>query len=212
MSYLSKHFLVWIVIILHVVGAVCTIIPYTKELVQPLTPINLLISTFLIISVRRGSWSKFITFLLTAFVIGFLVEVIGVKTGYPFGDYSYGRTLGWKLFDVPLIIGVNWFLLSYAFGTITNRFNTSQYVKIIVAALSMVCLDFLIEPVAITLDFWSWAGDEIPLQNYFSWFVIALIIQVFFQSFLSNETNDLSIPMVFSQVFYFFFVYISLYF
>jgi uncharacterized membrane protein len=38
------------------------------------------------------------------------------------------------------------------------------------AALLMVALDVLIEPVAVALDFWQWENAVIPIQNFVMWF------------------------------------------
>ena len=43
-------------------------------------------------------------------LIGFIFEIIGVKTGLIFGHYKYCNGLGTKVFDVPLIISLNWAL------------------------------------------------------------------------------------------------------
>lgn len=32
------------------------------------------------------------------------------------------------------------------------------------------------EPVAVYLDYWIWAGPGIPVQNYLAWFFIALVV------------------------------------
>ena len=40
----------------------------------------------------------------------------------------------------------------------------------------MVLIDVLIEPVAINLGFWSWDLIDIPIKNYFMWFIVSLII------------------------------------
>jgi putative membrane protein len=45
-------------------------------------------------------------------VAGFFIEAIGVNTGLIFGNYVYKTTLGWKFLETPLIIGVNWILLT----------------------------------------------------------------------------------------------------
>ena len=46
---------------------------------------------------------------LTAYIT-YAVEVIGVQTGFPFGDYQYGTRLGTTLYDTPPMIGVLWLL------------------------------------------------------------------------------------------------------
>ncbi|MEQ9302639.1 MAG: carotenoid biosynthesis protein [Marinoscillum sp.] len=208
MPYTSRHFIVWVIIILHLAGALATVIPNLKEWIQPLTPVNLLICSLLLISYRQERGRNFIIFFILTIAIGFSIEVLGVNTGYPFGTYWYGTTLGWKVFGVPVIIALNWFMLSYAFGTTLNRWKFISSLKVLLASLAMVALDILIEPVAITLNYWNWESSTIPIQNYISWFLIAAIIQVLFQHFLPKEKNDLSIPLIFSQVFYFVFIYI----
>jgi len=40
----------------------------------------------------------------------------------------------------------------------------------------MVGLDVLIEPVAVELDFWTWFGQPIPLQNYIGWWMVSVVL------------------------------------
>ena len=42
-------------------------------------------------------------------------------------------------------------------------------------AVLMVLFDLFMEPVAVKLGYWHWAGDTIPLYNYVCWFVISYI-------------------------------------
>ena len=106
-----KSFLVTLIVLLHVVGALGTLIPLTRTLVVSLTPLNLLMSSVLLI-LAEDNQKKAVFFLICCFVIGFSAEVLGVKTGILFGDYQYGETLGVKLWEVPLVIGLNWFIKS----------------------------------------------------------------------------------------------------
>ena len=108
------------------------------------------------------------------------MEIIGTNTGLIFGEYAYGRTLGFQVGHVPLIIGVNWLMLVYATAAVVNSVAEKQHF-VIKAALSaglMVFLDFFIEPVAIRYDFWSWTDNIIPIQNYVAWFVIAFALLI----------------------------------
>jgi putative membrane protein len=58
----------------------------------------------------------FIIFVASVFVIGFFSETVGVKTGLIFGEYSYGKALGFQWMQVPLLIGLNWFIIIYCCG------------------------------------------------------------------------------------------------
>ncbi|WP_258101362.1 carotenoid biosynthesis protein [Marinoscillum pacificum] len=203
MTYSKDNIVSCIIIILHLVGVVGTAIPVTRELVVSLTPFNLLITFGLLTYCHRGSIAHLIYFILLSTTIGFGVEVLGVTTGWPFGNYAYGETLGFKLFDVPLLIGINWFILAYCFGVISSQLDMHPAMKILVAAGAMVGLDFFIEPIAIRLDYWSWENNIIPASNYIGWLGTALIIQVLFHFLLRKSFNKQSTITVSSQAFYF---------
>lgn len=176
---MSNKKLVYVfLMIIYGVGLVGIILPEWRELVLPLTPFNLLLTLGALVYVNRPLSGKSISLMAVIFLIGFLVEVAGVATGILFGQYEYGNTLGYMLFDVPLVIGVNWLFLSICTHAITNRITTDPFILVPTAALLMVLLDVLVEPVAIRLDFWQWQGDIIPIQNYIMWFITASLIHL----------------------------------
>lgn len=120
--------------------------------------------------------------LVFLFIGGFVVELIGTQTGYLFGNYHYGKTLGYKLFGVPLIIGINWMVQIYIAGNILEQFKLNPVIKGILASLLLVILDFFIEPAAIKFDYWQWQNNQIPATNYISWFIISfLFLSLFFK-------------------------------
>ena len=92
MTYSKDNIVSFIIIILHLVGVIGTALPVTRELVVSLTPINLLITFSLLIYTHEGSKNYLVYFLLLSTLIGFGVEVMGVSTGWPFGNYAYGNT------------------------------------------------------------------------------------------------------------------------
>ncbi len=208
MTYDKDKIVTSAIVILHLVGAVGSALPQTRDLTISLTPINLLITAGLLIYCHDAPKKRLFIFLTTSFLIGYFIEVIGVASGFPFGEYSYGRTLGFKVLDVPLLIGVNWFILSYGFGMLTAGLRANKFVKALVGALGMVGLDFFIEPIAIRFDYWAWAEHSIPLSNYLGWFVIAFLIQRLFHKLFNKNMNKQSGITIASQVFYFNFLLI----
>ncbi|MEM9024912.1 MAG: carotenoid biosynthesis protein [Bacteroidota bacterium] len=168
-----------------------------------LTPANLLFSLVLLLLNHR-EWSKgFIAFVGISMVASFLVEVLGVATGIPFGNYWYGATLGPQLWEVPLLIGVNWFILVYATGAWADRLPLSRPLKAAVGATLMVALDVIMEPVAMQLDFWSWQDGHIPLQNYVGWMLLAFLLHLYFQRLPKNEdTRFAQLVFVMQLVFF----------
>jgi len=167
-----------------------------------LTPLNLLLTSGMLLFFHKDWSPSFLLFMVAAMLIGFFAEVAGVATGLIFGEYSYGATLGWKLWDVPLVIGLNWFLLAYVCCSILIRF-TSRSLATVGGAFLMVLLDFFIEPVAIAYDFWSWEAVSVPIQNYVAWFLIALFPCALFNYLPFNKENGFA-PYVFLAQFLFF--------
>ena len=160
-------------VIIELVGFVGIISDHWHDHFVSLTPVNLVfISVVLMLFHRTFSMAESI-WMATVFIAGYLVEVLGVKTGMIFGEYSYGQGLGPKIFEVPPTMGVNWFLLCYTSVRLVNPVPFHFLVKAALSATVMVALDAIMEPVAIAFDFWSWKSDEIPLQNYLAWWLIA---------------------------------------
>ncbi|WP_109831910.1 carotenoid biosynthesis protein [Reichenbachiella versicolor] len=171
------------------------------------TPLNLLL-VFLITmySFQVNSIRKAFIFLIP-FSIGMLVEIIGVATSFPFGQYSYGNNLGIKLFDVPLVIGINWVVLSLVTSDLSKLVNVSKWIRYGIASFLMVVLDFFIEPVAPKFDFWEFSTDKAPLENYISWFLIAYLIQFLMGQKIQGD-KQLSIHTFLVQVVFFGFFYL----
>jgi len=173
-----------IIVIFHLVGLIGLSIPFTRSIFLYLVPWHLLLMTAVIVLNHNRVDTRFIFFLVLIFISGFAAEWAGIHKHWFFGDYSYGRTLGFKVLDVPLIVGVNWFLLTYSASVLMQRSRLkSMFLRIILGSLILVLLDLLIEPVAVRLDYWHWAGDVIPLKNYLSWFLASIVMLSIYELF-----------------------------
>ncbi|MCB0794160.1 MAG: carotenoid biosynthesis protein [Flavobacteriales bacterium] len=160
-----------LVLLLHLIGIIGAMTELCP-LIVPLTPVHLLVTTVLLLAgAILDRWS--IAVVLVVVLLGFAVEVAGVHTGRIFGSYAYGEVLGPKLFEVPVVIGLNWTLLVVAIGGSVERLQLPVMVKVLIATTAIVGLDVLIEPVAIAMDFWSWEGAIVPMQNYLGWAVVS---------------------------------------
>ncbi|MBD3377030.1 carotenoid biosynthesis protein [candidate division KSB1 bacterium] len=109
---------------------------------------------------------------------GFFAEWIGVNTGILFGSYTYGTTLQPQLSGVPVAIGFAW--LTSASGAIAwSRKITGHREKLwipsLLAALLMVIFDVIMEPAAVFLNYWTWQGGHVPVNNYLTWFVLGFL-------------------------------------
>jgi putative membrane protein len=163
-------------ITLYVVGVIGSTLPFTRELFIILTPFILLISFItLLIFHTPGFDAKISLLFLLIFLVSFSVEVEGVSTGVIFGSYTYGKGLGIKVFETPLMIGLNWVLLVYCTYVIFEKIPVGIIGKIIGASLLMVIYDLVMEQVAPKLDMWVFDGGFAPPRNYISWFLLALL-------------------------------------
>lgn len=191
------------ILLFHLIGALGTFWHVTRETTLAMTPFNLLLSSLLIFKCQEKITRRWTITVVILAIIGYLVEVAGVATGQIFGEYQYGPVLGYAIWDVPLAMALNWFLLIFIFGQLVAPFKIPLIFKAMMAGLGMVLLDVIIEPVAIELNYWQWANVSVPFQNYVAWFVIGSILQVFFLKANGPERNAFAFYLLASQLLYF---------
>lgn len=191
-------------IIIYIVG-VCGIVltnQVQQQLFLKITPLNLALTTFFTLLFHYRWNFSFIASGIMVFLFGFFLEVIGVKTGIIFGNYWYGKTLGLKWLEVPVVIGLNWFLLVYLISTVFYKVK-NIFAFGLISAAAMTLLDIFIEPVAMKLDFWQWQNDSIPFQNYVAWFFISFFLFLFFRKTTGSIQNPFSALVLAIQFLFF---------
>lgn len=192
-----------IIVLFHLVGLYGFLHGDLTELFIKLVPLHLLLMLILLAVSGYDGSASLPLFALIVFAAGYLVEVAGVNTGVIFGSYAYGNTLGVKIWETPLLIGVNWLILVYSTGVLLSTFKVSKYLLAFAGASILTAIDFLIEPVAIRYDYWSWAGEIIPIQNYVGWFIISFGMFILFTSLNFRKQNSSAIVLFVAQVLFF---------
>ena len=182
-----------IIVIFHTVG-LFGLFSGSRDYFLSLSPMNLLISLGCLVLSMRFS-AKLAMDMALVGILGFTVEWIGVHTGYLFGDYAYGENLGWKWLDIPLIISINWIMLSFASIACVLHLTVPDWLKALLSALLMTGLDVLIEPVAIQSDFWSWNGGTIPIFNYVCWFLVSIPVHYYLIRRKTAQQNPVGIGL-----------------
>jgi uncharacterized membrane protein len=201
----SLNTAILILTILYIVGIAGFILKVHPDFSR-LTPLNLVGSLGVALFFHPNWSAKFIVWCLVTMLIGFFIEVIGVSTGQIFGTYKYGETLGFKLFETPLSMSINWILTAYASAalvSLTTRNALSWFLKAVIAALVMVGLDTFIEPVAPKIDMWSWENGAVPFRNYVGWFCTSLPIQMLFFVFIKSARNKVAVAVLILQFAFF---------
>ncbi|TAE36694.1 MAG: carotenoid biosynthesis protein [Sphingobacteriales bacterium] len=199
-AYLSKIFIV----LFHIIGFIGFILNDTREFFITLVPFHLLLMAGILLANFSKYTYKTIYAVAIICISGYLIEVIGVHTGKIFGQYYYGNTLGLKVFSVPLIIGVNWFIVVFMVaGTLRSLLKTQKVLRTILGAIALVIIDYLIEPVAIRFDYWSWQNNTIPMQNYIGWFAVSLAMMIFYNYYDFKKRNPVVKTLLITQTLFF---------
>jgi bisanhydrobacterioruberin hydratase len=131
--------------------------------------------------------------LLSLSVLGFAVETIGVATGFPYGPFYYGGSLGPKVAGlVPFLLPLSWVPLVLGAVAATSRFASGAGSRVfpyslgerseprseatrwvLSAAVLLALVDGVLDPGAAALGFWVWPEGGIyygvPMTNYLGW-------------------------------------------
>jgi uncharacterized membrane protein len=110
--------------------------------------------------------------------LGWAAEAIGVATGFPFGQYDYADTLGWKVVNVVVIVPLAWAMMAWP-ALVAGR-RTRWPVPVAVAIL--VTWDLFLDPQMVGAGHWAWAPTswpklhDIPVSNTLGWILTASLI------------------------------------
>ncbi len=112
---------------------------------------------------------------------GFVVELLGHRTGFPFGSYDYTETLGLAVLGVPLYVPLAWAMMGWpAFlaGRVSGR-------PALIGSAVLVSWDLFLDPQMVGDGHWRWEQTGwpeihgIPVSNFLGWaFVSALMMLV----------------------------------
>ena len=141
---------------------------------------------------RTAAW-----LVLSTSVLGFVVEVLGVHTGLPFGRYAYASSLGWRALGVPLVIGLAWTMLAWPAALVAQRLVTGRFARIVVGAWALASWDLFLDPQMVSAHHWSWASSrvhlpgvpQVPVTNYLGWLLVASLVSLCLQAVLRTAPD-----------------------
>lgn len=204
---------IFLAVLVHFSGSI-GIAFFSPSFFIPFTPVNLFLMLLLLILNEQQINFQFVQAFLMAVVVGMTTEMIGVNTGLLFGDYSYGEVFGRKLFGVPVLIGINWFCIVYASHVVAKKFNRStlkgKLPIALLAASIATAFDWIMEPVAMKLGFWNWSDGQIPMFNYYCWFVISFAVSIAFEYLKIEARNKFAPYFLMVQALFFLFLRFAL--
>jgi putative membrane protein len=130
--------------------------------------------------------------------IGFGAEVLGTRTGFPFGTYSYADTLGPRVAGVPVVIPLAWAMMSYPALLVGRRLVKGPLLTPVVAAVALASWDLFLDPQMVGEGHWTWTLDntpvlrgigDVPIQNFVGWLLVSLVLMLLLDR-LPRRRND----------------------
>lgn len=196
-----KKYSLYFLILVYISGSIGFIL--NPEFFSPFTPYTLLFTCFVfLLHQPKKNNSFFLSFIVIA-ILGYLIEVIGVKTGLIFGKYKYGDGLGVKLLEVPLIISINWAILICAGIIMVSRFFRNKFLVLAISSILVTSIDLIIEQVAPTLDFWCFNTGIATLHNYIGWLSVAFILPYFLYDKILKGNIKIALIVLILQIIFF---------
>ena len=121
-------------------------------------------------------------YLSITYLFGFFIELIGVHTTWPFGEYTYDSSLGLALFGVPLLVPCAWVMMVHP-ALVAARRMTTKWTFLYGAAI-LATWDLFLDPQMVSAGRWTWVVDgshipfapDVPLSNFFGWLLAGIAI------------------------------------
>ena len=112
---------------------------------------------------------------------GYLAELVGVTTGFPFGRYSY--SLQPQVGGVPLLVPLAWAMMLWPTLVVVRRLLPGRVVsRAAVGGIALAGWDLFLDPQMIRAGYWHWAGGQgpvlngVPLVNTLGWLVVGTVL------------------------------------
>jgi putative membrane protein len=147
--------------------------------------------------VSRGPVRAFAGVLATA-GLGFCLELLGVNTGVPFGDYSYGSGLGPRVLGVPVVVALAWTMLAWPAAIAARRLVRGRAARILVGAWALASADLFLDPQLVAAGAWQWRHPSphlpgvptVPLSNLLGWLLAGLLVSAAVQTMAGRPRSD----------------------
>ncbi|MFC5753634.1 carotenoid biosynthesis protein [Actinomadura rugatobispora] len=118
-----------------------------------------------------------------AVAVGYAAEWIGVRTGVPFGEYSYTTVLWPQVGGVPVVVAAAWGGMGLAAHAVATAIVPSGGVaRVAVGAAALTAWDLFLDPQMLRLGLWTWADPGpyrgVPLSNFAGWLAVSALVMV----------------------------------
>lgn len=106
-------------------------------------------------------------------IFAYLIEGVGVQTGFPYGPFQYVGGLGPLVLGVPILLPLAWVPLMLGAWQIAKNITKTVVATILVSSWILVAIDLVLDPGAVSLGLWKYAVDGayyfVPWTNFAGW-------------------------------------------
>lgn len=136
-------------------------------------------------------------------LIGLASEIVGVRSGAPFGHYEYLAAAGPRILGVPMTVALAWVMMAWPSALAARRLARSRPAQIVVGAWALAAWDLFLDPQLTAAGAWRWTDvglhlpgvPAVPLTNYAGWLSVALVISAVVQFSLGSRPVDDTVPV-----------------
>ena len=139
----------------------------SKGLFVKLVPAAIVLTAAGLFINHIGEKPKVLLHFIAIYAITMGIEWLAISTGVLFGSYQYQFMMGPKIYGVPFIVGVSWWMMVYMGFHMVKKLKMNRIKKTAVATVVITFLLVLGELTAQKLGLWIWDEKTAPLQNFF---------------------------------------------
>ncbi|MFC2112999.1 carotenoid biosynthesis protein [Bacteroidota bacterium] len=174
--------------------------PFTHAIFRHIIPFTILLMAMIILAYHRPINKPFMLITFMVAILGFGIEVAGIKTGLLFGEYKYGSILGPKIAEVPIVMGLNWVVMVYGGVAIASRTRWGIIPGSLISGLILTVSDLIIEKFAILTGMWTWVEGVPSFRNSAGWFIISCFLSLLYYQIVKPEIRKVAIYVYIYQM------------
>jgi uncharacterized membrane protein len=111
-------------------------------------------------------------------------EAVGLATGVPYGEYTYGLGLGPTVLGVPFLVPLAWLMMAWPSRLLAERLVTGRVARVLIGAGVFAAWDVVLDPQMVQAGYWTWAHPRpglpgigtVPLTNLAGWLLAGVVV------------------------------------